>query len=246
MWIAIPLVVGSVLLVVVGFIWAARREVLDRAKHIGSLELHAIDALEPNQLNALRARIESETPLTDPATGDSVVFWEASIARDAEVLWSDRNGDRALLDDGNRAVLEINGAELAIESKEIETTYDEPSERMRKMLAEREREIPDIRKGSRWSLVHRAIRVGDEVTVVGVPHMDNSERSVRRGGYRNDSAPTPHFSAANDLLIITREPLATLSTRETADVRSMQWMLSVAAIAGAASLVLGAAIMVLS
>ena len=48
-----------------------------------------------------------------------------------------------------------------------------------------------------------------------------------------------HLSA-RDLLILTREPLAGLKQREMSDVRSMQAMLRIAIVAGAASVVVGA------
>ncbi|MBZ0117621.1 MAG: hypothetical protein K8H88_11530 [Sandaracinaceae bacterium] len=244
MWVAIALTVGSVLLVVSGFTWAASVSRLARAAAITSLAVRPLASLREGVLAALRAKVRAEAsaeePLVDPVTDHQVAMWEASVARDGAILWADRAGEHLELEDeSGRAILELAAAELDIEQQEIESSLDEPSPRMSRLLAAHERDVPERSAGARFTLVHRAIAIGDELTVIGVPVVRESERSARKSSYRGGNGPLPRLSASQGLTIVSERPLAELAAREAADVQSMKWMLRIAVAAGLGMLAIG-------
>lgn len=226
MWITLFLAVGSVLLVVSGFTWAARREALERARDVEALEPTGIAALSEPRMVAVRGRAASDEPLTDPVTGERVVYFEARLARvdggekDLRVL---RGGDALRLEQqGERAEVRLHAAELAIDWEELEPSDRDPSPRMRELLEAGAVPIPATDRSARYVIFHRAIRVGDELTVVGTPSFE------RRA--------LPTFEANGAMLIVTDGELDALKARERADMRAMSVMLRIAVAVGVIAL----------
>jgi hypothetical protein len=229
MWVVIPLVVGSVLLVVSGFVWAARRETLDRAAAVENALLVPLGRIEPGRTIALSAKVAGDAGLRDPVSGDTVAFYEARVSRvdgGERVLREVRGGDAiALESDGARAEVRLAGAELSLAWKEIEQADGEPTPAMRELLTAGEREAITREGNARYALFHRAIRRGDRLTVVGTAEPEG-DRSV--------------FDSTRGLLIVTDEELDVLKGRERADVRAMSRMLRAAVALGALLVAVGA------
>ncbi len=223
MWITLLLVVGSVLLVVSGFTWAARREALERARDLEALEPIGIASLSEPRMVAVRGRVVADEPLTDPVTGERVVFFEARLARvdgDEKALRVLRGGDVFRLDEqGERAEVRLHAAELAIEWEELESSDRDPSPRMRALLEAGGLPVPATDRSARYMLFHRAIRVGGELTVVGTPSFE--------------AGALPTFEANGAMLIVTDGELDALKERERADMRAMSIMLRIAVVVGA-------------
>jgi len=226
MWITLLLAVGSVLLVVSGFTWAARREALERARDVEALQPVGIATLSEARMVALHGRVVSDEPLTDPVTGERVVFFEARLVRvdgaekELRVL---RGGDALRLDQqGARVEVRLHAAELAIEWEELESSDRDPSPRMRALLEAGMLPVPATDRSARYVLFHRAIRVGDELTVVGTPSFEG--RAL------------PRFEANGAMLIVTDGPLDALKERERADMRAMSVMLRIAVVVGVITL----------
>src|SRR5690606_38106920 len=117
MVVALLVIVGSFLLVVSGFTWAARRDVLDRARDIEGLRLAAIDEVKEPRITAIRGRVVvAEEPLADPVTDAPAAYYEARLVRtDAgeKVLKALRGGEIVELEvGGGRAEVRVPGAEL--------------------------------------------------------------------------------------------------------------------------------------
>lgn len=237
MWITLLLVVGSVLLVVSGFTWAARREALDRARDIERLSPIGIDTLSEPRMVAIRGRAGSDAALTDPVTEARVVFYEVRLARmdgGERVLRALRGGDSLRLEeDGARAEVRLEGAEIGVDWEELDASEREPSPRMKALLEAGGVAVPEPDRAARYVIFHRAIRVGDELTVVGTPSF---------GG----EAP-PVFEANGAMLIVTAGGLDALKQRERADMRAMSMMLRIAVAIGVIALgVAGALIAIAS
>ncbi len=241
MWVVIPLVVGSVLLVVAGFAWVARRETLERARSIEALDLTPIDRATSGRLSAVRARVRVEELIADPVSGEKVGFYEARVARvdgGERTLRSMREGTRlGLEDESGRAELSLKNAELALAWKEVEHADGEPSPSMRKLLEAGEVEAPAPDRGARYVLFHRAIREGDTLTVVGVAGASGEKRGDR---------PRARFDANNGVLIVTDAPLEELKKSESADVRAMSHMLRIASAIGTVLVALSAVLLLLA
>lgn len=221
MWITFLLVVGSSLLVISGFTWAARREVLDRARGIEALRPIGIARLDEPRMVAVHGRVDADAPLTDPVTDEPVAFYEARIARvdgKEDVLRALEGGEQLRLDEGGaRAQVRLEGAEIAIEWQELEPSEGEPSPRMKALLKEEGLAVPAPDADSRYVIFHRAIPIGSELTVVGTPSFD-------RG--------SPLFEGNGALLIVTDAGLDALKTRERSEMRAMSLMLRIAVVVG--------------
>lgn len=234
MWITLLLAVGSVLLVVSGFTWAARREALERARDVEALQPIGIATLSEPRMVAVHGRVASDEPLTDPVTGERVVFFEARLVRvdgAEKELRALRGGDALRLDQqGARVEVRLHAAELAIEWEELESSDRDPSPRMRALLEAGMLPVPATDRSARYMLFHRAIRVGDELTIVGTPSFEG--RAL------------PRFEANGAMLIVTDGPLDALKERERADMRAMSVMLRIAVVVGV--ITLGAAAVLLA
>jgi hypothetical protein len=227
MWIVIPLVIGSVVLVVAGFTWAARREALARARLVQHARLAPLDGVREGELAAVSAAAVRAEPLVDPVTGQNVAWYEARLARTdgpEKILRAARDGDLLTLEDpAGRVEVSLEGAELGVPWDEPEESEAEPSARMRSFLSAAELPIPERDASARYVLSHRAIALGEPITVLGKPR--SGERGSTRAGYRGGAAFVPRFDARSDPFIVTRSTLAELKDREGADVRAMSRML---------------------
>jgi hypothetical protein len=223
-WVTLLVVVGSVLLVVSGFVWTARRDALERARRIGRLAVGPIADARPGRLVAVRGRLRPVPPTTDPVTEREVAYYEARVLRldgGERVLHEETRG-RALelADESGSLVVELAGAEVDLPLEVAERTDGRPSATMRALLEAGEVEIPEEAPEARYVLEHRALEAGDELVAVGV---------LREGG----------LSTTAGLLYLSQGPLAGLQRREREAVQAMGRMLAVAAALGAALLVVG-------
>lgn len=225
--------VGSVLLVISGFTWAARREELETVAQIARLRAMRLEDAVPGELLATRGRVgaSSET-LEDPTTGDRVVWLEARLWRRdrGEELWARTEGRALRLEDdaGRVATIELVGAEVGLEPAELEQADRVPSEKMKALLSSVEAEVPTEHPAARYSIERRAIRVGDELTLVGVPQ--------REGEALRFTSRHP--------LYLTPEPLEALQRRLEDDVRAMDRMLKVGLALGVALIAGGVVVVV--
>lgn len=230
MWVAFGLSVGSVALVTCGFIWAARREEVAQVERIGRLTRLTFDEVAPGELCAVRGMVGGATIL-DPVTGERVVYYEARVLRSdrGEVLFERSEGESIELDDGSKtaATVELLGADIAVSFVEVERSDREPSRKMAELLGSIDLAVPDKESGARYSIEHRALRVGDELTLVGVP---------RRSG------EGLRFTAA-DPLFLTPESLDELRARQRGDLRAMDAMLKLGAVFGVASIAVAIVLM---
>lgn len=247
MWITFFLVVGSVLLVVSGFTWVVRRESLDRARAIEALRPTGVESLSEPRMVAVRARAAAlDEPLTDPVTDEPVVFYEARLARTdggERALRTLKAGEAfALEGQGARAEVQLAGAELALPWVEREASDGEPSERMKALLEAADLEVPAPDRRACYVIFHRAIRVGDELTVVGTPSF---EGSTTQAGYRGGARALPLFEANGAALTVTDGELETLQERERADMRAMRLMLRIAVAVGVIGVGVGATLIAL-
>lgn len=232
MGIALLLIVGSVILVVSGFTWTARRDLLSRAREIEGLRVTALDSVNEPQMAAVRGRVTSQQPLTDPITGGPVAFYEARLSRvdgGEKVLRTLRAGDQLTIEDANgSADVVLLHAEIALPWTELEATDREPSPKVRALLEAGNIDVaPD--RAARYAVFHRAIHPGDTLTVVGTPAF------VPRG--------VPRFEADGAGLVVTDGSLDALKERERADVRAMSAMLRVAVLIGVVLIAVGAGLL---
>lgn len=241
MGVVIPLVVGSVLLVVSGFVWVARREALEQAARIGALRVASLDSLTAGGLTAARGVATSAAPVPDPVTGEPAIRVEAMIARTdgpEKILWRLEKGERfTLADDSGRAVVELLGAEVAVDPRELEVSDAEPGPKMRAILAEAGVDSPEPDRNARYVLVHRALRQGGTLTVVGV---------ARASAEPEPAEGTLTFTSAAGPLFVSPDPLPVLQSREAEDVRAMSAMLRMAVVLGVALVLIGAFFMIRS
>lgn len=211
--ITLALAVGSVLLVVCGFAWAARREEVALVRRIERLEVRPLADAVPGELVAVRGRAGASGAFEDPVRAEPALWVDARlVARDrGEELWSLTRGETLRLDDGSgrEAIVELVGAEISIAPRDVDEADRAPSERMRALLAGSERAVPDARPGARYAIEHRAIRPGDALGLVGVPSREGD--ALR-------------FTSA-DPLHLGPEPLDALVARLRADLRAMDAML---------------------
>ena len=255
MGIVIPLVVGSVLLVVSGFVWVARRDARDQAGRIGSLRVASLDSITAGELVAVRGVATSAEPIADPVTGEPALRVEATIARidgPEKVVWRlERGKSFTLRDDAGHALVELTGAEIAIDPKELEVADAEPSPRMRAILAEAGVDSPEPDRNARYVLVHRALRQGGTLTVVGVAKAREGGSSDEKPSEEpsegaSEEAPALTFTSEAGPLFISPDPLPVLQSREAEDVRSMGSMLRMAVALGVALVLIGAFLMLRS
>jgi hypothetical protein len=228
MWITILVVVGSVLLVVSGFAWTARRDAVEVARRIGALRVAPIAEVDVGRLAAVKGTVRVSEPITDPVTEEKVAFYEARVTRTdggETTLHEESRGRSIQLDDGSgTARVELVGTEIDLPMEAVERTDERPSATMRALLEAGEVEVPSEAPAARYVLSHRALRAGDALTVVGVAR---------------DEAGTLTFSPAAGLLHVTAGSLSALQEREQVDVRSMSRMLAVAAAVGVVLLAVG-------
>lgn len=248
MVVALLVIVGSVLLVVSGFTWAARRDVLERAGRIDALSLSPLDEVGEPRLAAVRGHALADEPLVDPVTDEPAAYYEARLVRTdggEQVLKPLRGGETVVLEDRQaRAEVRLPGAELDLPWEEREVAEREPSARMRRLLEDAGIAVPPPDRAARYAIVHRAIRPGDALTVVGTPSFE--ARAAGSRGYRGGAGALPRFEADGDLLIVTGQDLAAVQERERADVRAMSLMLRLAVVIGAGLVAVGAALVALS
>lgn len=249
MWITFFLVVGSVLLVVSGFTWVVRRESLDRARAIEALRPTDVESLSEPRMVAVRARAAAlDEPLTDPVTDAPVVYYEARLARTdggERALRTLGGGEAFALEGGSaRAEVRLAGAELALPWEEREASDREPSPRMKALLEEAKLEVPAPDRSARYVIFHRAIGVGDELTVVGTPSFEGS-KSTTQTGYRGGAGALPLFEANGAALIVTDGGLDALQERERGDMRAMSLMLRIAVAIGVIAVGVGATLVAL-
>ena len=233
MWVTLAIVVGSVALTVCGFTWATRREEIAAVRRLEALTLLTLDDVAPNDLCAVRGSIVGPTTIPDPITDLPVVHYEARLLRRdrGAVLWKRSDGDALELDDGSttRARVELLGAEIVIPYREAELTDGEPSARMAQLLSSIEHPVPEGEQGARYSIEHRALSIGDELTLVGT--------ATRDGERLRFTAETP--------LHLTPETLAELQARQRADLRAMDRMLTIGALLGIVAIAIGVALLLL-
>lgn len=243
---AIVLVVGSVLLLVSAFTWVARREAVDRARRLASLRYTPLEAVMARRLTAVRASAVSDEPIVDPVTQEPVAFFEARLARldgGDRTLRNLRGGPTVRLEDGTGSVeVQLEGADLALPWEELEATDGEPSPRMRQLLEEATLPVPELQRGARFVIFHRAIRVGDALTVVGRPTLLERSASSTEG-YRGGTQATASFEVDEEGLVVTDGELETLQERERTDLRAMTRMVQIAAALGVMMVGLGAALL---
>jgi len=237
MWVALPLIVGSLLLVVCGFIWVARRDTMELAKRIAGLDAVPLDEIALHNMNAVRARVGKVPAIDDPVTDEPTVFYELRVERvdQNETLLHQREAGVVTLADGHgRAELMLAGAEIAgVELKELETSERVPSPKMARLLERFEVGVPSEKNGARYALMHRAIRIGTDLTVVGIPRV--REKDGQKG--------LPRFTPSAGPLYVTPDTLPSLQERETGDLKAMNVMLGVGAGLGVAAMVVGLALM---
>lgn len=247
MTVALLLIVGSVLLVVSGFTWAARRETLERARDIDALRVVPLDEVKEPQIVSVRGRVAADETLVDPVTDEPAAYYEARLSRvdgGEKVLKALRGGETISIDDGQaRAEVRVPGAELDLEWEELELSDRDPSPRMRRLLEENGVAVPDPDRAARYSIMHRAIRPGDVLTIVGTPSFG---RTTDKGGYRGGPGALPRFEANGAMLVITREELSAVQARERADVRAMSVMLRLAVAVGVILVGVGAVLVALA
>lgn len=227
MVVTLVVAVGSVLLVVCGFLWAARREEIADVARLGKLALRSLDELSPGELGAVRgAVVESPEVDADPLTGERVVWWEARVLRrDRGVeLLSKRDGEALRLDDGTgaaRVVLE--GAEIAVDFEEIEASERVPSEKTAALLDASGVEVPDRDVDARYVVEHRRVAVGDQLTLIGIPRREQDGL---------------HFTSEGPLYL-TPGSLEDLQARQRGDLRAMDTMLKLGAGLGVVLIAVG-------
>ncbi|HEY8431744.1 MAG TPA: hypothetical protein VIL20_25365 [Sandaracinaceae bacterium] len=248
MAVAFLVIVGSLLLVVSGFTWVARRDVLDRARDIEGLTLLSLDQVKEPRLTAVRGSAVAAEPLVDPVTDRPAAYYEARLVRTApseKVLKVLRGGDVVTLEVGARqAEVRVTGAELDLPWEEREVSEHEPTPLLRRLLEESGVPVPAADRAARYAILHRAIRPGDVLTIVGTPRF--GARAAAGAGYRGGPAPTPRFEADGATLLVTTQDLSAVKERERADVRAMGLMLRLAALLGAILVAVGAVLVALS
>ena len=234
MWVTLALAVGSVLLVVSGFTWVARRDEVEAVERIGALSLVTLGDAATGELCAIRGVVKASDTVEDPVTGEPVVFYEARLLRSdrPDVLYAKSGGRSLRLEDDSQRVafVELKGAEIAIPPAELEQSDGAPSAKMAELLASIEKDAPRGQPSARYAIEHRAIGVGDQLTLVGVPRRDDSDE------LRFD---------AKDPLFLTPEPLEELQARQREDLRAMDAMLRIGVALGIASIVGGVALVLL-
>jgi len=225
MAVTLTIAVGSVLLVICGFTWVARREEVAEVQRLLALTVRPIDDVTPGKLCAVRGRVAGPQKVQDPVTDEPVVHFETRVVRADRggQLWAQSLGDTVRLDDGSEdsAIAELVGAELGVPTDELERTDREPSARMRTLLAAASVEVPEPHASARYALEHRAIRVGDELTLVGVAKRGEDGRV--------------HFTSKHPLFL-TPDPLEALQDRQRSDLSAMDRMLQIGLALGIACL----------
>ncbi|MCA9609360.1 MAG: hypothetical protein KC619_27355 [Myxococcales bacterium] len=227
--------VGSVLLVISGFTWAARREELESVQRIKQLRPTRLEDAAPGELTALRGRVGAGSDtVEDPTSGEAVVWLEARVVRRdrGEELWAKTEGRTLRFEDGEdgerTATVELVGAEIGLEPTELEASDRVPSETMKALLSSIEADVPPEQPTARYALERRALRVGDTLTLVGVPQ--------REGEALRFTSRHP--------LYLTPEPLEALQQRLCDDVLAMDRMLKIGLALGIALIAGGVVVVV--
>lgn len=228
MWITLLVVVGSVLLVVSGFTWAARRETAELARRIGALSIVPIAQVTPGRLAAVRGSVRVDEPLTDPVTESKVAFYEVRVLRTDggdRTLHEESRGRTIWIEDESGEIrVELAGAEIALPMIEVERTDAKPSPTMRALLEAGGVEPSAEDRAARFALAHRTLKAGDTLTAVGVV--------LDEGGARR-------LSSKAGLLYLTQDSLSALQDREREDLRAMSRMLLTAAAVGLGLMLVG-------
>ena len=205
--------VGSVLLVVCGFAWAARREEVADVARLAKVSLRSIEELAPGELGAVRGKVvESPEVDADPLTEQRVVWWEARVLRrdKGRELLSKREGEALRLDDGTGAVrVVLEGAEIAVDFAEIEASERVPSDKTAALLDASAVDVPDKDVDARYVVEHRSVAVGDELTLIGIPRREQDGLQFTSRGP----------------LFLTPGSLEDLQARQREDLRAMDTML---------------------
>ena len=228
MAVTLTIAVGSVLLVVCGFTWVARREEVAEVARLLRLQLMTLDEIADGELCAVEAKVAGPAAVQDPVLEETVVYFEARVVRRdrGDVLYARTGGEAVRLEDGSKrsALVELVGAEIAVPTVELEEADQEPSPRMRALL---EIEDPEGKRAhersdaARYTLEHRAVRVGDTLTLVGV-------------ATRGDDGEA-RFTSRHPLFL-TPEPLEALQARQRDDLKAMDRMLQIGLALGVACL----------
>lgn len=238
MWVALPLIVGSLLLVICGFIWVARRDTMALAQQIAGLDTVPLDEIALHNMNAVRARVGKVPAIDDPVTDEPTVFYELRVERtdQGETLLHHREAGLVTLADGHgRAEVMLAGAEIAgLELRELETSERTPSPKMAALLERFDIRVPTESNAARYALMHRAIRIGTDLTVVGVP------RVREKDGQKS----LPRFTPSAGPLYVTPDELPVLQQRESADLKAMNLMLGIGAALGVAATAVGLFLMI--
>lgn len=221
-----PIVAGSVLWVICGFTWLARRETRERVEAIEALSPVPIADLRPGTLAAVEGWAVEDAP---DRLGEPMACSDVELVREDqgdEVLWR-AESVRALQvrdDADDHLVVELAAAEIQLPWVEVERAAEAPSERMAALLQAADLDVPPTDTAARYVLRRRGLGPDAPVTVLGVPRV--GEAVV--------------MTAASGLTVVTEDRLAVLQARERADLRALGRMLIGGALVGVVFLAVGA------
>ena len=221
-----PIVAGSVLWVICGFVWLARRETVQRTLAIDRLKVLRIRDLSWGDLAAVQG--DGVAAGADPL-GDEMAWSEVELAREGggnAVLWRAEAEPRLVVEDptGDTLTVEMTAAEIQLPWVVVELADDEPNELMTTSLERAGVDVPKPERGARFALRRRGLAPGDPVTVVGVPRLGSDG---------------PVITPRAGICIVTSDSLSTLQEREHADMRALGCMLIGAAVVGVVFLAIG-------
>jgi hypothetical protein len=185
---------------------------------IGRLSLQKIAELSHDgSLAAIRGAVEAETPLEDPVTGDSVVWFEVEV-HVGQATGDLMRGETAFVvrDETGAAWVDPKGArDVAVRIDDFEPEHDRGP--VAGFLKKR-----GLSNRADVSLRHRHIPVGVEVVVVGRTGVD--ERTPRRepeSAYRDGPAHLVSLTSGDEAeLAVTTYSLEAFRERELASTKS--------------------------
>ena len=216
----VSLVIGSVLLVVCGFLAAARKQTLRRTHAILDLRPITPDATVRHRLVAVRGRVRASHPMPHPITQAPQAYVATRLlqhrASHHQVLVETENEAALQLDvNGHLVHVSTHNAEVAIAWNPPHECDVEPDAIMQRILESAECDPPPRDPHVRYTLESRSIAVGQTLTAIGTLH----EAPEKVEGFQ--------LHPSHGFLILSDQNLEHLARQERTHGQSMNRMLAI-------------------
>jgi hypothetical protein len=153
--------------------------------------------------------VSAARTVLDPVLGEKVAFYSVELQRvgvPGPLLARSGGAELVIIDASGPSWIDLDAAELMIPVR-THRADGTPSALMQRVLNDAGVTVPEFERGARYELHHRAIRIGEVLTVIG----------VASAGRR--------FDASASRLCVSQAPLLATQERERVAIRGLNWML---------------------